>query len=129
TRGRPLAALRPEPVRLGTTAGKIRAAISLLAFLAGAAMLIGGVAIATGGDEVDDMRMLAGLGIGILGGFISVAGILLRSVFIIPPLVRAGGGQLRGGPTAKVATMGAIRNTQVTTTTANDSLLSVVLVD
>src|SRR5699024_2990256 len=57
----------------------------------GAAMLIGGVAIATGGDEVDDMRMLAGLGIGILGGFISVAGILLGSVFIISPLVRAVG--------------------------------------
>src|SRR5699024_1553969 len=61
-RARPVGALRPEPVRLGTTAGKFRAAISLLAFLAGAAMLIGGVAIATGGDEVDDMRMLAGLG-------------------------------------------------------------------
>ncbi|HLR57586.1 MAG TPA: FtsX-like permease family protein [Beutenbergiaceae bacterium] len=128
TRVRPLEALRPEPVRLGTTAGKFRAAISLLAFLAGAAMLIGGVAIATGGDEVDDMRMLAGLGIGILGGFISVAGILLGSVFIISPLVRAVGALFGRGATAKVATMGAIRNPRRTATTSNALFIGVALV-
>lgn len=128
TRVRPLAALRPEPVRLGTTAGKFRAAISLLAVLAGAAMLIGGVAIATGGDEADDMRMLAGLGIGILGGFISVAGILLGSVFIITPLVRAVGALFGRGATAKVATMGAVRNPRRTATTSNALFIGVALV-
>ena len=128
TRVRPLEALRPEPVRLGTTAGKFRAAISLLAFLAGAAMLIGGVAIATGGEDADEMRMLAGLGIGILGGFISVAGILLGSVFIISPLVRAVGTLFGRGATAKVATMGAIRNPRRTATTSNALFIGVALV-
>src|SRR5699024_12245091 len=82
----------------------------------------------TGGMECDYMLMSAGLGIGILGGFISVAGILLGSVFIISPLVRAVGALFGRGATAKVATMGAIRNPRRTAATSNALFIGVALV-
>src|SRR5699024_9000394 len=66
TKVRPLEALRPEPLRVGTTAGKVRATIAALAFGGGAAMLIGGAMLGRNVDYVGP-----GLGLGILGGFAS----------------------------------------------------------
>lgn len=129
TRVRPLAALRPEPVKLGTTAGRFRATIALLAFSAGAAMLVSGVWLATSAaPETSDALLLGGLALGVLGGFTSVVGILLGSVFIISPLVRAIGALFGRGATARVATLGALRNPRRTATTANALFIGVALV-
>src|SRR5699024_6833945 len=107
-------ALRPEPLRLGSTAGRFRAAVSALAFFGGVALLVGGVLI----GRNEDATGLA-LAMGILGGFASVFGVVLGSVFIITPLVRLVGRLFGRGVPATVATMGAVRNPRRTATTTN----------
>lgn len=123
TKVRPLEALRPEPVRLGSTAGKFRAAVSALAFVGGVALLVGGVLI----GRNEDPTGLA-LAMGILGGFTSVFGVVLGSVFVITPLVRLVGRLFGRGVPAMVATMGAVRNPRRTATTTNALFIGVGLV-
>lgn len=123
TRVRPLEALRPEPVQMGTTAGKFRATISALAFLGGVALLIGAVVI----SSTETMVGIA-LALGILGGFLSVFGVVLGSVFLITPVVRLLGRLFGSGVPATVATMGAVRNPRRTATTTNALFIGVGLV-
>lgn len=125
TKVRPLQALRPEPVTVGTTAGKFRAAFSLLAVLSGAGLLAAGVAL---GSNPEQNYALLGLALGIMGGFVSVFGVLLGAVFVITPIVRLVGHAFGRGVPAQVATMGAVRNPRRTAATTNALFIGVGLV-
>ncbi len=123
TKVRPLEALRPEPLRLGTTAGRLRAAVSALAFFGGAALLAAGVMLGGGPDRMGLAVML-----GILGGFASVLGVVLGAAFVITPVVRVVGKLFGRGVPATVAVAGALRNPRRTATTANALFIGVGLV-
>lgn len=123
TRVRPLEALRPEPVEVGTTAGRFRAVVAALAFLGGVALLIGAVALSS-----EESMVGVALAVGILGGFLSVIGVVLGSVFLITPAVRLLGRLFGSSVPATVATMGAVRNPRRTATTTNALFIGVGLV-
>ncbi|QGH70240.1 ABC transporter permease [Pseudactinotalea sp. HY158] len=124
TRVSPLAALRPLD---GTrTAGRLRAGIALALVLIGAVMLVGGVLVATRSEPATGPEV--GLLLGIPGGFISVFGILLGAVYVVPAVVRLLG-RLGGGSVAgRIATENAIRNPRRTATTTNALVIGVALV-
>lgn len=131
TRIKPLAAMRPEPVSAGSSAGRVRATIAALAIAGGAALIIGALLLTgaigrgvSGGDRV----VLAAVGMGVVGGFASVFGLLLGAVFVIRPLVRAVSRVLGRGATTSMATLGAIRNPRRTAATTNALFIGVALV-
>lgn len=130
TRIKPLAAMRPEPVSIGSTAGRVRATVAALAIAGGAALIVGGLLLAEAiaPDGGGDRMLLAAVAMGVIGGFISVFGLLLGAVFVIGPLVRAAGGMLGRGATTSMATLNAIRNPRRTAATTNALFIGVALV-
>lgn len=129
TRVKPLAALRPEPVTLGTTAGKVRLTVAILALGGGLLLLGGAVGIAGlfGSRSGGDATTLALL-VGMLGGFMMVFGIIFGAVFVISGLIRAAGAIFGRGATARIATLNAIRNPRRTAATTNALFIGVALV-
>lgn len=130
TRIKPLAAMRPEPVSIGSTAGRVRATVAALTIAGGAALIVGGLLLAgtIGPDSGGDRMLLTAVAMGVVGGFISVFGLLLGAVFVIGPLVRAAGGLLGRGATTSMATLNAIRNPRRTAATTNALFIGVALV-
>lgn len=130
TRIKPLAAMRPEPVSIGSTAGKVRATVAGLAVAGGIALIVGGLLLSrsisagSGGDRL----LLLAVAMGVLGGFASVFGLLLGAVFVIRPLVRAVGSVFGRGATPSVATLNAVRNPRRTAATTNALFIGVALV-
>lgn len=130
TRIKPLAAMRPEPVSIGSTAGKVRATIAGLAVAGGAVLIVGGLLLSqsissgAGGERL----LLLAVAMGVLGGFASVFGLLLGAVFAIRPLVRAIGSLFGRGATPSVATLNAVRNPRRTAATTNALFIGVALV-
>lgn len=133
TRVAPLSALRPAPdpgSRGG--GGRLRRwfAVSLVAV---GALLLGGAI--TGMLLLEEPLELApALLIGILGGIVSFAGVMVGAVFLVPRALRAVGALLaalagRGWrPTVRLATVNAVRNPRRTAATASALVIGVALV-
>ncbi|MFI8525506.1 FtsX-like permease family protein [Promicromonospora sukumoe] len=119
----PLAALRPSdaPGRHGT--GRGRGVLAALATLGGLVLLGAGVALGMDG------RVDVGLFATVLGGSVSLGGVIVGSVFWLPR-VAAGFGRLvgAGGPAARLASANALRNPRRTAATSTALLIGVTLV-
>ncbi|GAA4720546.1 FtsX-like permease family protein [Isoptericola chiayiensis] len=125
TRVAPLAALRPAASpSTSRRAGKVRPVLSLLAAVVGFALLGGGAALGTLGQE-PTLGLLAG----IAGGALSFVGVAVGAVFWLPK-VAAAAGRLVGasGPTARLAAANTLRNPRRTATTSTALLIGVTLV-
>ncbi|GAA4416363.1 FtsX-like permease family protein [Georgenia halophila] len=131
----PVSALRPasDP---GTRAagGKLRRAIAIVLFVLGALLLVGAVVAVLTLSEPDSgsVTMLA-LAVGVLGGMLSFAGVLVGAVYLVPQLVRALGTAWarvakRSRPTVQLATANSRRNPRRTSATASALLIGVALV-
>lgn len=130
TRVAPVAALRPVEGPSEQGAGRLRMTLTVAATLIGALMLAGGVALSLGLSDTDnaDAAMLGGLAIGVLGGLISLTGILVGSVFLVPRLLPLLGRLAGKGVPARIATANAVRNPRRTAATTNALVIGVALV-
>jgi len=119
----PLAALRPSGAPDLHGAGRARAAFAWIAAVGGLALLAGGVALGLSG------RIDVGLFAVVLGGSLSLVGVIVGAVFWLPR-VAAGFGRLVAvmGPTARLASANALRNPRRTAATSTALLVGVTLV-
>ncbi|MEV0953059.1 FtsX-like permease family protein [Promicromonospora sp. NPDC050249] len=119
----PLAAMRPAaaPGPCGPARG--RAVLSVLATVGGLALLAGGVALGMSGS-ID-----VGLFATVLGGSLSLVGVILGSVFWLPRVAAAFGRVAgAGGPAARLASANTLRNPRRTAATSTALLVGVTLV-
>lgn len=130
TRVAPVAALRPVEGPSEEQAGRARLVLAATATVLGALMLVGGVALALTLSETDsaDLGILGGLALGVFGGLISLTGILVGSVFLVPKLLPALGRVAGKGVPARIATANAVRNPRRTAATTNALVIGVALV-
>ncbi|WP_022919313.1 ABC transporter permease [Ruania albidiflava] len=126
TRVAPLAALRPADAPAGARASKVRIVVATVAVLGGAGLLALGVLLARGGDSA--ANLLLGLGVGMLGGLVSLFGLLLGCVLVVPALIRLAGRLLGRSVPARVAVANAVRNPRRTAATASALVIGVTLV-
>ncbi|MCK9794961.1 FtsX-like permease family protein [Isoptericola sp. 4D.3] len=125
TRVAPLEALRPaDAPSAARGAGRVRLVLSLLVSVIGFALLGGGVAVSTVGEEPS-----MGLMVAVAGGVLSFVGVLVGAVFWLPRVV-ALAGRLVGmsGPTATLAAANTLRNPRRTAATSTALLIGVTLV-
>ncbi|MPV39202.1 FtsX-like permease family protein, partial [Georgenia subflava] len=118
----------------GTRAGggRLRRWSAVVLTVTGAAMLAGAVGAALLTDDSDMVVMLA-LAVGILGGMLSFAGVMVGAVFVVPQAVRAVGAAAaavsrRARATVGLATVNARRNPRRTSATATALVIGVALV-
>ncbi|WP_324653614.1 ABC transporter permease [Georgenia sp. H159] len=127
----PLAALRPPQPPDPRGASRLRVVASLLLLVVGGTMVAAAPFLA-GSQAIDDeSAVLGGLALGIGGGFVSFAGVMLGMVFVVPTVVRALGAvaqRLGGGTPARIATANAARNPRRTAATATALVIGVTLV-
>ncbi|HEY0119874.1 MAG TPA: FtsX-like permease family protein, partial [Cellulomonas sp.] len=106
-------------------AGRVRLVSAVVLVVLGAAMLACAVALGlkTQGNP------LGPLAIGLLGGAVSFAGVLLSAVFWVPPVVRGVQRGIAGlGPVPRLAGANTVRNPQRTAATSTALLIGVTLV-
>ncbi|NLT31388.1 MAG: FtsX-like permease family protein [Propionibacterium sp.] len=137
TRVSPIAALRPtvvEPVRRSSRA---RLVVAALLIVGGAGLLIFAVAMSLFfvPDQYEASTMVGVLlAAGILGGLISLIGVMIGAVFVVPPVTRGLGRLLelvvgrRARATVRLATANAVRNPRRTATTTSALVIGVTLV-
>jgi putative ABC transport system permease protein len=119
----PLAALRPSDAPGTHGTGRARAVLAGLATFGGLAVLAGGMALGTSGS------IRAGLLAAVLGGSVSLVGVIVGSVFWLPRTVAAFGRLAGvGGPMARLASANALRNPRRTAATSTALLVGVTLV-
>ncbi|PYG00320.1 putative ABC transport system permease protein [Georgenia satyanarayanai] len=126
----PLAALRPPQPPDPRGASRLRVVASILLIVAGGVMVAVAPSLAAS-DIGEETALLAGLALGILGGFVSFAGVMLGMVFVVPSVVRVLGSvtrRLGGGTPARIATANAVRNPRRTAATATALVIGVTLV-
>ncbi|GAA4288424.1 FtsX-like permease family protein [Georgenia daeguensis] len=133
TRVAPLSALRPAPdpsSRAG--GGRLRRWFALSLVTVGALLL--GAATAGMLLPEEPLDLAHALLVGILGGVVSFAGVMVGAVFLVPRTVRAAGalltllaGHVRR-PTVRLATVNAVRNPRRTAATASALVIGVALV-
>ncbi|WP_156225986.1 ABC transporter permease [Pseudactinotalea suaedae] len=130
TRVAPVAALRPVEGPSDERAGRGRLVLAISATVIGALMLAGGVtlSLSLSGTDAADAGMLGGLALGVLGGLISLSGLLIGSVFLMPKLLPALGRLAGRGIPARIATANAVRNPRRTAATTNALVIGVALV-
>ena len=131
TRVSPLAALRPPEPPNPRGASRLRLITSLLLVLVGGAMVVAGPLVAGNLSLDEDVAIYGGLLLGIGGGVISFAGIMLGIVFVAPLIVRVLGAitvRLGAGSTVRLATANATRNPRRTSATATALVIGVGLV-
>lgn len=119
----PLAAMRPAaaPGRCGPARG--RAVLAVLATVGGLALLAWGVALGMSGS-ID-----VGLFATVLGGSLSLVGVIVGSVFWLPRVAAAFGRVAGvGGPAARLASANTLRNPRRTAATSTALLIGVTLV-
>ncbi|MEU4386435.1 FtsX-like permease family protein [Promicromonospora sp. NPDC023805] len=119
----PLAAMRPAaaPEPCGPARG--RAVLAVLATVGGLALLAGGVALGMSGS-ID-----VGLFATVLGGSLSLVGVIVGSVFWLPRVAAAFGRVVgAGGPAARLASANTLRNPRRTAATSTALLIGVTLV-
>ncbi|WP_275007219.1 ABC transporter permease [Promicromonospora iranensis] len=119
----PLTALRPAAAPSGCGTARGRAVLAALATFGGLAVMAGGVALGMSGT-ID-----AGLFAAVLGGSVSLVGVIVGSVFWLPR-VAAAFGRLAGvgGPAARLALANTLRNPRRTAATSTALLVGVTLV-
>lgn len=124
TRVPPVAALHPVDVpQLADRAGRLRAWLSGLLVVGGAAALVGGVVVASVVD------LMTGLAIGVLGGAASFIGVVVAAVFWVPRLMRVAGRLAApAGPSVRLAAANGVRNPRRTAATSAALLIGVTLV-
>ncbi|MGC0143478.1 FtsX-like permease family protein [Pseudactinotalea sp. Z1732] len=127
TRVAPLAALQPVEGKPERRAGRARIALAIGSLVTGAALLAGALVLSVGAGEGSDAVFLA-LGIGVLGGLLSLLGLLIGAMFIVPALIRLNGRLLGRSVPARLATANAVRNPRRTGATASALMISVALV-
>ncbi|WP_152192988.1 ABC transporter permease [Georgenia satyanarayanai] len=126
----PLAALRPPQPPDPRGASRRRVVASLLLIVTGGVMVAVAPFLAAS-DLGEETALLGGLALGILGGFVSFAGVMLGMVFVVPSVVRTLGAvarRLGGGTPARIATANAVRNPRRTAATATALVIGVTLV-
>ncbi|MFV0426634.1 MAG: ABC transporter permease [Beutenbergiaceae bacterium] len=137
TRVAPIVALRPVEGATVERAGRPRVVLALAGIAGGAACLIGGVVISrfsaqvpnsSAGAVADDEMLLAALVVGVLGGVITLAGVLLGSVLVVPWMVARLGVLVRRGVAGRLATVNAARNPRRSAATVNALVIGVALV-
>lgn len=130
TRVAPVAALRPIEGAVESSGGTARRRVTVVALVLGGAMLAGGVALALGlsGTDQADAGVLGGLALGIVGGLISVCGLLVGSVFLVPRVLPLLGRLAGRSVPARLATANAVRNPRRTSATTNALVIGVALV-
>lgn len=119
----PLAAMRPAaaPGPCGSARG--RAVLAVLATVGGLALLAGGVVLGMSGS-ID-----VGLFATVLGGSLSLVGVIVGSVFWLPRVAAAFGRVAGvGGPAARLASANTLRNPRRTAATSTALLIGVTLV-
>ncbi|WP_454859835.1 FtsX-like permease family protein [Promicromonospora soli] len=119
----PLAVMRPACTPGLHGAGRARAAFAWIATFGGLALMAGGVALGLSG------RIDVGLFDVVLGGSLSLVGVIVGAVFWLPRLA-AGFGRLVDvvGPAARLASANAMRNPRRTAATSTALLVGVTLV-
>lgn len=130
TRVAPVAALRPVEGPQDERASRGRLVLAASAAIIGGLMLAGGVALALGlsGTDSADAGILGGLALGVLGGLLSLCGLLVGSVFLVPRLLPLLGRLAGRGVPARIATANAVRNPRRTAATTNALVIGVALV-
>jgi putative ABC transport system permease protein len=121
----PLAALRPTdaPTLRGAGAGRARAVLAGLATFGGLAVMAGGVYL--GMTDSADVGVMAA----VLGGCVSLVGVVVGAVFWLPKVAAGIGGLLgSAGPAARLAVANTQRNPRRTAATATALLIGVTLV-
>ncbi|TRW42861.1 ABC transporter permease [Georgenia yuyongxinii] len=133
TRVRPVAALRPASAPgLVRGGGRLRFWLAAVLIVGGAVLLAGAVALAVTAKVETSLGIF--LAVGILGGIVSFAGVMVGAVFLVPGAVRVLGRALgaatgeRRRPTVALATVNATRNPRRTSATASALLIGVGLV-
>jgi putative ABC transport system permease protein len=119
----PLAAMRPAaaPGPCGPARGRV--VLAVLATVGGLGLLAWGVALGTSGS-ID-----AGLFATVLGGSLSLVGVIVGSVFWLPRVAAAFGRVAGvGGPAARLASANTLRNPRRTAATSTALLIGVTLV-
>lgn len=128
----PISALRPaEAPALRRGGSTVRLVVSLLLGIPGTLMLVGAVVLSAVSDSGD--VMLLSLAVGVLGGMLSLAGVLVGAVFMVPAIIRGTGGLWarlagRSRATVQLATANSARNPRRTSATATALLIGVGLV-
>ncbi|MBE1876403.1 ABC transporter permease [Myceligenerans pegani] len=124
TRVAPLAALRPaETLSVRKGAGRARAVFSALATIGGFALVALGVFLGMN-DAVQ-----FGLAATVLGGAISLVGIIIGTVFWLPKVAALLGAIVaRTGPASRLAAANTLRNPRRTSATATALLIGVTLI-
>lgn len=125
TRVAPLEAMRPRENLALRRGGAARLALSVLLVITGAVALAGGVWLGTRAPNPE-----GALAIGLLGGAVSFAGILVGAVFWVPGVAQGIGRLLSLGGVASVrlAAVNAVRNPRRTAATTSALLIGVTLV-
>ncbi|WP_168211840.1 ABC transporter permease [Ruania zhangjianzhongii] len=126
TRVAPLAALRPADAPPTSRASKVRVVIAAVAVVGGGALLALGLSLAGSGGDSD--LLIVALGVGMLGGLLSLFGLLLGCVLIVPALIRLVGRLLQRNVPARVAVANAVRNPRRSAATASALVIGVTLV-
>ncbi|MBO0609143.1 ABC transporter permease [Myceligenerans salitolerans] len=124
TRVAPLAALRPaETLSVRKGAGRVRAIFSALAVLGGSGLV--GLGVYLGADGRVDL----GLAATVLGGALSLIGIIVGTVFWLPKVAAFLGAIVaRTGPASRLAAANTLRNPRRTSATATALLIGVTLI-
>ncbi|WP_413450761.1 FtsX-like permease family protein [Georgenia phoenicis] len=126
----PLAALRPPQPPDPRGASRLRVIASILLIVVGGAM-VAVAPVLSASDIGEEDALLGGLTLGLLGGVVSFAGVMLGMVFVVPSVVRALGAATRrlgGGTPSRIATANAVRNPRRTAATATALVIGVTLV-
>jgi putative ABC transport system permease protein len=119
----PLAAMRPAAAPGPSGPARGRAVLAVLATVGGLALLAGGVALGMSGS-ID-----VGLFATVLGGSLSLVGVIVGSVFWLPRVAAAFGRVAGvGGPAARLASANTLRNPRRTAATSTALLIGVTLV-
>ncbi|RPF20081.1 ABC transporter permease [Myceligenerans xiligouense] len=124
TRVAPLAALRPaEAPSVRKGAGRVRAVFSALATVGGFVLVGLGVFLGTSGQTE------IGLAATVLGGAISLIGVIVGTVFWLPKVAALLGALVtRTGPASRLAAANTLRNPRRTSATATALLIGVTLI-
>lgn len=129
TRVAPLAAMRPTEGVPERGAGRKRAVLALTAVIGGGVLLVAGVVLARLlSEQSDGLGLLGGLALGVIGGFVSLIGLLVGAVFVVPRLIRGVGRLIGRGVPARIATANAVRNPRRTAATTSALIIGVTLV-
>src|SRR5690606_12993795 len=127
TRVAPLAALRPIELAPVRKSGPLRLVITIVGLLVGGGLLAGATVLSLSSEMSDPTLFVL---VGIFGGAISFAAILVGAVYFVPAVARWLGRLAArfGGVPGKIAAANSVRNPRRTTATASALLIGATLV-